>query len=190
MTDNDIARLIEGCRGGDRKSQEALYRFYYGSMLVVCKRYFRDVEIAKDIVQEGFFKIFTNLEKYNGKGAFEGWMRRIMVNMCIDKIRKRQNDFVLLTEDRTIEDFGDLVEEEADEDDGYDFTPEQVMLAMEMLTPAYRTIFNLYVFEHLQHKEIAEKLGISVGTSKSNLAKAKRNLKRLLLTGAYKKDNE
>jgi len=188
MTENDIARLIEGCRKGDRKSQEALYRTYYGKMLTVCKRYFRDLDQARDVAQEGCFKVFTNLEKYNGKGAFEGWMRRIMVNMCIDRHRKSQNDFVLLSEDYSMDTFGDVVEEE-ETDDHYDFTPEQVMAAMESLTPAYRTIFNPYIFENLQHKEIAEKLGISVGTSKSNLAKAKRNLKRVLLTEAYKKDH-
>lgn len=155
----------------------------------MCKRYFRDLDQAKDIVQEGFFKVFTSLEKYNGKGAFEGWLRRIMVNMCIDKLRKSKSDFLLLTEDRSIEEFEDYVDD-TEEDDGYDFTPEQVMAAMEKLTPAYRTIFNLYVFENLQHKEIAEKLGISVGTSKSNLAKSKRNLKNLLLSGAYKTEDE
>lgn len=188
MSDQDVSRLIQGSRKGDRKCQEALYRMFYGRMLAVCKRYFKDINQAQDVAQEGFFKILTGLDKYNGKGSFEGWMRRIMVNMCIDVHRKKQSDFVLLTDERSIDQFEEVQDIE-DEDPAYDFTPDQIMQAMEQLTPAYRTIFNLYVFENMQHKEIAEKLGISAGTSKSNLAKAKRNLKKILLTEQHKPTN-
>lgn len=172
--------LVEGCRKGDRRSQMRVYELLFGKMKVVCLRYTRNNDQAEDMLQEGFIKVFTGIEKYNGNGSFEGWVRRIMVNTAIDHYRKQKNDFVLLDEDKSLEDFVEA-EVDVEDDDAYSFSPEEITEAMQKLTPAYRTIFNLYVFEHLSHKEIAEKLGISDGTSKSNLAKAKRNLKNILL---------
>lgn len=148
-------------------------------------RYTRDADQAMDVVQEGFLKVFNNLDKYNGVGAFEGWVRRIMVNLSIDRYRRLKNDLVLVSDHREIEQWQGEVEddnEDSDEGDGiYDITPEQIIDAMQQLTPAYRTVFNLYVYEDYTHQDIAEALGISVGTSKSNYAKAKKNMKKLLI---------
>lgn len=173
--------IIEGCALGNRKSQQVVYQMFYGKMLPVCMRYTRNAEEAKDVLQDGFLKVFTNIGKYDFKGSFEGWVRRIIVNTAIDFFRKSKKDFLLLGKDQSIEDYTEVVEEEEEED--YEFKASQVIEAMQKLSPAYRTIFNLYVFENLTHKEIAEKLGINVGTSKSNFAKAKRNLKKILLKG-------
>ena len=145
-------------------------------------RYTRDTDQALDILQEGFIKVFQNMERYSGAGSFEGWVRRIMVNLSIDRFRKQKNDFLLLNGSMNIEDYEDVVEDETDvESVDYDFTPEQILEAMQQLSPAYKTVFNLYVFENYTHQDIAEALSISIGTSKSNFAKAKRNMKKILL---------
>ncbi|MFN5621334.1 MAG: RNA polymerase sigma factor [Flavobacteriales bacterium] len=184
-----LQALIDGCLKGDRRSQQAVHKLYYGKMKAVCMRYTRDSDQANDVLQEGFLKIFNNLEKFTGVGTFEGWMRRIMVNLSIDRFRKLKHDFVLLGENDDIERYSDDTEEVLDELDEleeiYSITPEQIIDAMQQLTPAYRTVFNLYVYEDYTHQDIAEALGISVGTSKSNYAKAKKNMKKLLIKNLH-----
>ena len=165
---------------------------FYGKMKAVCLRYTRDNDQAMDVVQEGFVKVFTNLEKYTGVGSFEGWMRRIMVNLSIDRFRRLKHDFVLLGDNQNLEEWEDEVDDDAEDNEMdaiYDITPEQIIDAMQQLSPAYRTVFNLYVYENYTHQDIAEALGISVGTSKSNYAKARKNVKKLLLKD-LKKTNE
>ncbi len=179
-----LQALIDGCLKGDRRSQQAIHKMFYGKMKAVCMRYTRDSDQAMDVLQEGFLKVFNNLEKYTGVGTFEGWMRRIMVNLSIDRYRRLKHDLVLLGEQNDIENWSCGTDDESDDSDEneeiYDITPEQIIDAMQQLTPAYRTVFNLYVYEDYTHQDIAEALGISVGTSKSNYAKAKKNMKKLL----------
>ena len=184
MPESDLRDLINGCVRGKRKSQEELFKRYYSKMMIVSMRYTKNADEAADILQDGFLKVFAKLEAYNYEGSFEGWIRRIIANTAIDQLRKRKNDFILLQEDQSLEDFAELIEEDLEEEE-VEFKPDQVLVAMHELSPAYRTIFNLYVFENLTHKEIADKLDISVGTSKSNLAKAKRNLAKILRNGTY-----
>jgi RNA polymerase sigma-70 factor (ECF subfamily) len=185
-----LKALIDGCLKGDRRSQQAIHKMFYGKMKVVCMRYTRDGDQAMDIVQEGFLKVFNNLEKYTGVGTFEGWVRRIMVNLAIDRFRRLKHDFVLLGENQNLEDWEEnsTSEEEAENENEeiYSITPEQIIDAMQQLSPAYRTVFNLYVYEDYTHQDIAETLGISVGTSKSNYAKARKNMKKLLLKNLNK----
>jgi RNA polymerase sigma-70 factor (ECF subfamily) len=179
-----LQALIDGCLKGDRRSQQAIHKMFYGKMKAVCMRYTRDSDQAMDVLQEGFLKVFNNLDKYTGVGTFEGWMRRIMVNLSIDRYRRLKNDLVLLREQNDIENWSseadDETEDSGENEEIYDITPEQIIDAMQQLTPAYRTVFNLYVYEDYTHQEIAEALGISVGTSKSNYAKAKKNMRKLL----------
>lgn len=176
--------LIDGCLRGERRSQQRVYELFYGKMMAVCMRYTKNTDQAKDILQDGFIKVFRNMGTFNRAGSFEGWIRRIIVNTAIDHFRRSKNAYLLLGEERSIEDFGDGDEEdrlaEENEEEAWDVKPADVINAMQKLTPAYRTVFNLYVFEELTHKEIADMLGINIGTSKSNLAKAKNNLKKLL----------
>ena len=176
--------IIDGGIAGERRSQQRVYELFYGKMMAVCLRYTKNHDQAKDILQDGFIKVFRSMEKFNREGSFEGWIRRIMVNTAIDYFRRAKNAYLLLGEERSIEDFGDQDEEDTLEDESaeevVDLKPADVINAMQKLTPAYRTVFNLYVFEEMTHKEIAEMLGINIGTSKSNLAKAKHNLKKLL----------
>ena len=179
-----FSELVDGCVAGDRRAQQRVHEQFYGKMMAVCMRYTKDTDQAKDILQDGFIKVFRSMESFNRAGSFEGWIRRIIVNTAIDHFRRSKHSYLLLGEERSIEDFKDQDEEDTLADDTGeelpDLKPADVINAMQKLTPAYRTVFNLYVFEEMTHKEIADALGINVGTSKSNLAKAKHNLKKLL----------
>lgn len=151
---------------------------FFGKMKGVCMRYAKDPDSANDLVQEGFIKVFEKVEGFNRDGSFEGWIRRIMVNTCIDHIRKSKKD-PLLTDNEG--NFPELDEDEEPEDSLFNvLKPQHVMEAVQQLTPAYKAVFNLYVMEDKSHQEIADLLGISTGTSKSNLAKARMNLKKIL----------
>lgn len=175
-----LEAIIEGCLRNNRRSQEELFRLYYGKMLAVCLRYTNDRDTAQEVLQEGFIKIFDKLGAFDYKGSFEGWIRRIVANTAIDAIRRSKkdpflsdndNDFKLGSEDKVVE---------QEEMEMKDLKAEIAMEAIQQLSPAYRAVFNLYVLEDYSHKEISELLGISEGTSKSNLAKARMNLQKLL----------
>ena len=149
-------------------------------MMVVCLRYVGDRDTAQEVLQEGFIKIFDKLDVFDFKGSFEGWIRRIIANTAIDYIRKsKRNPFLSDQEnDFKLEAVDEVVEKE--NLNQLELKGEVALKAIEMLSPAYRTVFNLYVMENYSHKEIANLLGINEGTSKSNLAKAKMNLQRIL----------
>ena len=180
MQNKELLAQIDGCRQGESKSQRWIFERYYRVMFGVCMRYVSDKDAVQDVVQDGFLKVFTNIEGYTSKGSFEGWMRRIMVNTSIDAIRRRKATGLVLGDEKSFEDVVDEGEEFEITDDDYAFTVSDVQEAMAKLTPMYRAVFNLYVFDNMTHQEIAIKLGVSVGTSKSNLAKARRNLRKIL----------
>ncbi len=180
MQNKELLAHIDGCRQGESKSQRWIFERYYRLMFGVCMRYVSDKDAVQDVVQEGFLKVFTNIEGYTSKGSFEGWMRRIMVNTSIDAIRRRKATGLVLGDEKSFEDVVDEEEEFEIADDDYSFTVSDVQDAMAKLTPMYRAVFNLYVFDNMTHQEIAIKLGVTVGTSKSNLAKARRNLRKIL----------
>ena len=143
-------------------------------------RYARDEDEAQDMVQNGFIKVFAKLEVYNFTGSFEGWVRRIMVNTAIDFIRKHKNNTYSLENEGSIvgdSEDGIVLDEELSE---LNFKAEKAIEAIGRLSAGYKMVFNLYVMEGYTHKEIAEYIGISEGTSKSNLAKAKQKLRALL----------
>lgn len=188
-----LQNLVKGCIQDDRKCQRLLYEMFYGKMMGVCLRYANDADQAKDILQDGFIKVFRNLERYNFSGSFEGWIRRIMVNTAIDYFRKHRSSHVLLLPDeQAIEEFEEDSEEaefELNPIDEPEFTMEDVIAAMQQLSPAYRAVFNLFVMENRSHQDIAEELNISVGTSKSNFSKAKVNVRKILLNKTISKTN-
>lgn len=172
--------IIGGCLRNERRAQEELFKLYYGKMLSVCMRYTIDRDSAEEVLQEGFIKIFDKLEAFDYKGSFEGWIRRIMSNTAIDSIRKGKKNPILSDKD---EDFKLGAEDPVVDQEDLDLTElkaEVALKAISMLSPAYKAVFNLYVMEEYTHKEIAEILGISEGTSKSNLSKAKFNLQKVL----------
>lgn len=147
----------------------------------VCLRYAANEDAAEDFLQEGFIKVFEKIADFNMQGSFEGWVRRIMVNNAIDQIRRVKHQLISIDQhEMQIGDADNNMEEMDDEQYYLDITPQQILVAMQELSPAYRTVFNLYVMENYSHQEIADQLGISIGTSKSNLSKARMNLKRIL----------
>ena len=182
------SEIVSGCANGDPKSQKLVFETYYGKMLVVCLRYAENMDEAKDILQDGFIKIFDKIGKFDGKGSLEGWIRRVIVNTAIDTIRKKKANLFTSFEDQE-EILSDSIEEETFEDE-FMFSAQDVMNALHQITPAYRTVFNLYILEGYTHREIGEKLNISEGTSKSNLAKAKQRIKKILHNKIAKKLDE
>jgi RNA polymerase sigma-70 factor (ECF subfamily) len=180
VEDDQLRDIIEGCKQGKRPAQKALFEEFYGKMLAVCMRFTKDQDRAQEVVQEGFIKVFDKLDEFDFTGAFGGWVRRIMVNASIDAIRRVQRS-AFVTDEEFILESGGLYE---DDDDGDVYLTKlkakEAMVAIQQLSPAYQAVFNLYVIENYSHQEIAEILGISEGTSKSNLAKAKINLRKIL----------
>lgn len=175
-----LKELISGCVKNDRRSQEELFKLFYGKMLGVCMRYARDRDTAEEMLQEGFIKIFDKLEAFDYKGSFEGWIRRIVSNTAIDNIRKSKKNPLLTDNDEDFKLGGSDPMVENEELQFVGLKAEIALEAVQNLSPAYRAVFNLHVMEEYTHKEIAEILGISEGTSKSNLSKAKMNLQRTL----------
>lgn len=170
-------QLIQLCKQQDRKAQKELYERYSPKMFGVCRRYIKDEMGAEDVLVEGFFKVFSKLDTFNSMGSFEGWIRRIMVNECLMKLRKKHNFNITLETG---------VHDKADDINVEDRLAEQDILSLlEKLPTGYRTVFNLYVIEGYKHREIAEILSISVNTSKSQLILAKKRLKTLVMENLY-----
>lgn len=173
-------QLVEGCKDQRRASQQEVFSKMYGILFGICMRYADNADEAEDILQMGFIKVFKGIENYKGDGSFEGWIKRIVVNMAIDNYRRKKVKPVI-TDSELIDRSSDKLGDEEEEDSVYNQVPiAEVMDAVQQLSPAYRTIFNLYVMEGYNHNEIAEMLEISVGTSKSNLSKARQNLRKML----------
>lgn len=180
MENDQLKKVIQSCVAGKRSAQKKLFDHFYGKMLGVCMRYTRDNDSAQEVCQEAFIKVFDKLSEFDFKGSFEGWVRRIMVNASIDAHRKKQRLAMSTDEDFLLESTS-LYEEEDDFDKELTkIKAKHALEAIQALSPAYQTVFNLYVIENYSHKEIAEILGISEGASKSNLAKAKQNLRKIL----------
>lgn len=164
--------LIKGCIAGDRRLQEELYRRFSPKMYAVCLRYANNADDAQDLLQEGFIKVYRNLHRFRAEGSFEGWIRRVFVNTSIEHFRKKSTRLSMVTdkEENTIED--------ADITAIHKLAEKDIINIIQELSPGYRTVFNLYVVEGYSHKEIGELLGISEGTSKSQLARAKGVLQK------------
>jgi RNA polymerase sigma-70 factor (ECF subfamily) len=171
--------IIEGCKKGKASFQEKLYQLYSRRMMAVCIRYTKSRFEAEDIFHEAFVKVFKNLNNYNG-GSFEGWMRRIFVNTAINyyhKNRKYQEQL----------DYSTIEESSPSEEDIVsNLSGKELLLLIDQLPEGYKLVFNLYEVEGYTHREVGEMLGIAEGTSKSQLAKAKMHLKKILLTYSMK----
>lgn len=163
--------LIKGSIEGNPKMQEALYAKFSPKMFAVCLRYAGNNDDAQDLLQEGFIKVFRNLTKFRNEGSFEGWMRRVFVNTSIEHYRRKVHlNSISEQEERIIEDVSVSILDQLAERD--------IIQLVQELSPGYRTVFNLYVIEGYSHKEIADMLHISEGTSKSQLARAKSILQK------------
>ena len=164
--------LIDGCKKNDRKAQKALYDRFSPDMLGVCRRYVKVQEDAEDVLCEAFFKVFDKIDQFKQEGSFEGWIRRIVINESLLFLRKWHN--FSLTVDIDQVDISEPASVPAT------LEAEEILNILNELPTGYRTVFNLYVLEGLKHKEIAETLGISINTSKSQLILAKKRMQELL----------
>jgi RNA polymerase sigma-70 factor (ECF subfamily) len=170
----EIEQIIQGCLKGDRISQKALFDRYSGKMLAVCSRYSRHLMEAEDLLQDGFIKVFTNLEQYKFEGPFEQWIRRIMINNAIKNCHRKsfQNEYSV----------GDELPETFEDPEAIDSMSERELLGLiSELPDGYRMVFNLYAIEGYSHKEISESLKIEESTSRSQLVKARKVLQDKLL---------
>lgn len=165
--------LIKDCLAFKRDAQKRLYDLYSDKMLGVCRRYTKNYEDAEDVMIGGFFKVFTKMHQYTNKGSFEGWIRRIMVNESLMFLRKK----VLFADEVDLNNLP-IAEKVTIEDE---LSAQDILKLLEQLPLGYRTIFNLYVVEGYKHREIADQLGISINTSKSQLIQAKKRLKAIIL---------
>jgi RNA polymerase sigma-70 factor (ECF subfamily) len=175
---SEIKNIINGCLKGSRRDQELLYRRHASKLYAVCQQYSGNDEEARDILQEGFIKIFENLVHYKFEGSFEGWVRRIMVNTALEKYRSRHNLY-------RVDDIDQIEEVDADpgNDDLAGLGALDLLGIIRELPPKYRMVFNLYAIEGYSHKEISNMINISEGTSKSNLSRARSILQRRV--GSY-----
>lgn len=167
-----LEELITGCKKQDRQAQEELYHRYAGKFFSICLKYSNNYEQAKDNLQEAFIKIFENIDQFKGKGSFEGWMTRIMINTALKQYKKNASVFLSIQDD--------IAEEPEVEVEENEFSTMELIKMIQELPERYRLVFNLYVMEEHSHQEIAEMLNISVGTSKSNLARARVKLKEII----------
>lgn len=179
--DKELIEIIEQCQKNDRKAQELLYRRYSNVLFSICLRYSGNYENAQDIFQEGFILIFKKITQYSFSGSFEGWIKRVMVNLNLEKHRQKE---IWLTE---IEENMPLIDEEDnDPNDFQNVNYQDLIKYVQNLPTQYRQVFNLYVFEEYTHNEIAESLKISPGTSKSNLSRAREILRKELMKIKHK----
>ena len=162
-----LSELIQGCLEKNTKSQEQLYQLYAGKLFSVCLKYSRNYVEAEDNLQDGFLIIFDKIGQYKFTGSFDGWAKRVMTNNVLQQYRK--TSFLELV--------NDVVDETSIEIDDENISLEFLLKIIQELPDRYRLVFNLYVMDDYSHKEISEMLGITIGTSKSNLARAKMSLK-------------
>ena len=169
----DLEQIIDGCRKNKRASQQRLFAHFYNYAMTIARRYMSNGELAEEVTNDAFFKVFTKIHQYAGELPFRPWLRRIIVNTAIDRLRSNLND-IRATE---IKPWHDPNEEVAIETE---LTREQIWAMLDRLPPGYRAVFNLAVVDGFTHEEISEALGISIGASKSNLSRARQYLRNLL----------
>lgn len=171
----DLKATVERCQKGDRGAQKSLYEKLASKMLGVCIRYARDQSEAEDFLQEGFIKVFKNIHNLRNPLQVEGWIEKIMVNTALEHIRKKKtvNGYEVDLEDNV-----DVEEEEKVTDE---LSREELLSIIQELPDGFRAVFNMYAIEGFSHKEIAEKLSITEGTSKSQYARAKSILQQKVI---------
>ena len=164
----DLNQLINDCKNNDRKAQEQLYKLYSSKLFAACLKYSRNYPEAQDNLQDGFILIFKKIEQYSYRGSFDGWLKRVMINNVLQQYRGQT--FLSLVKE-------DIPEDSVVEIDDENISLEYLLKIIQELPDRYRLVFNLYVNDDYSHAEIAEMLSINIGTSKSNLSRARMILK-------------
>ena len=180
LSAEELSLHVERCALNNRESQKKLYTSFYGYAMAVCDRYTNNQDDAIEILNDGFLKIFKEIYRYKPAytdvvSSFKGWLRKIMVYTAIDHFRKNHKHQFTTDLDNGVVQVASHAEDALDR-----ISYEEIIRSIQDLTPGYRTVFNLFIIEGFTHEEISDKLGISIGTSKSNLAKARRQLQKIL----------
>ncbi|MGH2643188.1 MAG: RNA polymerase sigma factor [Chitinophagaceae bacterium] len=165
--------LVVRCQTGDMSAAKQLYEQYSKAMYNICLRMMNNAEDAEDMLQEAFYQVFKNIGSYRGESTIGSWIKRIVVNKCINQLKKKK--IVLVAADNI-----EYAEEERMEEDAFKYTVENVKQAIKYLPDGYRTVLNLYLFENYSHKEIAERLGISESTAKTQYMRAKQRVRKIV----------
>lgn len=176
MNEKHLEDIIDGCKKGKRRSQEMLYRNYSGKMYAICLYYAGNKSEAEDFLHNGFIKVFQYIKQYKEKGAFVAWMRKIFMHTALEKYRQKK--YFVLSEDENKEPYLESTEEDIISR----IAAEDLIRLIQQLSPAYRMVFNLFAIEGYSHKEISDMLGISEGTSKSNLSRARSILQQQVIS--------
>lgn len=169
-------QLLSECKTrGSMESYEKLYKHFHGFSMRVCYRYLKNEHEAMEVVNDSFLSIFKKIDAYDISRPFEPWLRRILINNSINFLKKNSKHILLET------DASDPIHLDHAENDGFhDLSYNELLGLIQELSPTYRMVFNLYVIDGFAHEEIAKKLGISIGSSKSNLSRARENLRQML----------
>jgi RNA polymerase sigma-70 factor (ECF subfamily) len=180
LSDSELAK---DCLQLKRSAQKELYDRYIKKMNAVCRRYVSDKDDIKDILQEGFIKVFTNIDKYRGDGPLEAWVRRILVNTALSYLRKSKSDIFIKSEgnEDEINEISDSEEENDDSVFNANFSKEELLNAVDSLPDNYKLIFNLFCIENYSHREISEMLSITEESSRTRLNRARKILQEYLL---------
>lgn len=178
--DSEFGRIIHGCRKKNRECQRLLYQRFYAYGMSICIRYANDEHEAIHILNDGFLKVYRHIKRYDPQRPFKAWFRKILVNTAINHLRKNKKRKLQVSMEHAnhLPDKEEILSK---------ISYQELMAMVQSLSTAYRTVFNLYVIDGYKHEEIAEMLGISVGTSKSNLFKAREKLRELVIANLGKK---
>jgi RNA polymerase sigma-70 factor (ECF subfamily) len=184
--------LIKGCKRAEPLAMKTLYESYYSLMLGICMRYVGNRFDAEDLVQDGFVKIFKDIGSFSGRGSFEGWLKRVIINNTLMYLRKSKKEFSFENIDNiAMDEPASMDEEELSAEhriSSAEFTKEELIDIINTLPTGYQKIVNLYIIDGYKHHEVSELLNISTGTSKSQLFKARKLIKKKLLEEAIKKN--
>jgi RNA polymerase sigma factor (sigma-70 family) len=173
MVNFDEKSIVAGCLKGDLRSQKQLYEHFKLKMFMVCLRYASDKTEAEDMLQDGFIQVFKEMHQYDDtRGSLDAWVRRVMINASLQVIRKKKLAFVEIAESH--------YNVSSDDDIVSDLSMKELLLFIQKLPTGYRTVFNMYVIDGMQHNEIADELRISINTSKTQLFKAKQMLRKMI----------
>ena len=180
LSADELTYHVEACALNNRGSQKIIYSSFYGYAMAICDRYASKQEDALEILNDGFLKVFREIHHYKPAYAdvvssFKGWLRKIMVYTAIDHFRKNHKHQLVTQLDNVVYQVASVSEDAVEK-----LSYEEIIRAIQDLSPGYRTVFNLFVIEGLSHEEISNQLSISIGTSKSNLSKARRQLQKIL----------
>jgi RNA polymerase sigma-70 factor (ECF subfamily) len=181
LSEEELNLHIQGCVLNDRLSQKRIYTSFYNYAMTICSIYTNNYDDSVEILNDGFLKVFKEIYRYqpayaDTTNSFKGWLRKIMVYTAIDHFRKNRKHRFIMELD------SEVIQVSAGSEDALDrISYDEILTAMQKLTPGYRIIFNLFIIENFSHEEISKQLGISIGTSKSNLARGKRQLQKILL---------